>query len=93
MGRSEVSGVRDVCGMKEWGRGWTGLKECGKMVEELKSIVCGIGLMCKFTTDVLRRGSTDMDLFSPIAQHRMLATSYVDVGSPGSRSLEHKKII
>lgn len=57
------------------------------------ALVCGIGLMCKFTTDVLQRGSTDMDLFSPIAQHRMLATSYVDVGSPGSRNLEHKKII
>ena len=32
--RPEVSEVWDVCGMKGWGRGWTGLTECGKMVEE-----------------------------------------------------------
>lgn len=54
------------------------------------ALVCGLGLMCKFTTDVLQRDRTDVDLFSPIAQHRMLAPSYIDVGP---RNLEHKKII
>ena len=36
-----------VCRMKEWGRGWTRLKECGKMVEgwirtRMKGGVCQV---------------------------------------------------
>ena len=54
-------------------------------------LICVVGIVCRYTTDFLRNGRSEMDLFSPVAQHRMLATSYVQLGD--ARTLEDKKVI
>lgn len=40
-----------------------------------------VGLVCKFTTEVLERDRGGIELFSPIARHRLLAPSFVDIGN------------
>lgn len=55
------------------------------------ALLCAIGLMCKFTTDVLQRDKNEMDLFSPVAQHRILAPSSLNMGRHAA--VENKKII
>jgi hypothetical protein len=52
-------------------------------------LVSAVGLVCKFTTEVLERDRGGIELFSPIARHRLLAPSFVDIGN---YQLEEKKM-
>jgi hypothetical protein len=44
-------------------------------------LVCATGVMCSFTTEFLQKKTNEIDLFSPVAQQRLLASSFVDIGN------------